>query len=253
MDRRTFVSGLIGAAATASGELPANAQNANPANLLAPDRTQRLLAGARKEGVLNLYSSAIAEHMNAVAAAFEKTYGIRVKTWRGGSEEILQRAVTESRGGRYDMDVAETAAMQIMAISKEKLLQPVVTPVAADLMPEAMIAGEPWLPSRLVVFTGAYNTKIIRAADLPKSYEDLLDPKWKGKLGIEADDNNFLMALCGALGEAKGLKLFGDIVAKNGISVRKGHTLIANLVASGEVPVALTVYYHEVEPMKRTG
>jgi spermidine/putrescine-binding protein len=125
MDRRTFVSGLIGAAVTGSGELSANAQNANPANLSGADRTQRLLAGARKEGVLNLYSSAIAEHMNAVAAAFEKTYGIRVKTWRGGSEEILQRAFTESRGGRYDMDVAETAAMQIMAISKEKLLQPV--------------------------------------------------------------------------------------------------------------------------------
>jgi iron(III) transport system substrate-binding protein len=253
MDRRAFVSGFIGAAIAASADLPADAQNANPANLTGPDRTQKLIAGARKEGELNLYSSAIAEHMNAVASAFEKTYGITVRTWRGGSEEILQRAVTEARGGRFDVDVAETAAMQIMAITKEKLLQPIVTPAATDLMPQAIIAGEPWLPSRIVVFTGAYNTKLIPAAELPKRYEDLLNPKWKGKLGIEADDNNFLMALCGALGEDKGLKLFGDIVAKNGISVRKGHTLIANLVASGEIPVALTVYYHEVEPLKRTG
>src|SRR5437588_4332322 len=253
MDRRNFVSGLLVAGVAASVEFPAHAQATNPANLSGPDRTQRLIAGAKKEGVLNLYSSAIAEHMNAVTAAFEKTYGVKVRIWRGGSEEILQRAVTEARGGRYDMDVAETAAMQIMAISREKLLQPVVTPVAADLMPQSMIAGEPWLPSRIVVFTGAYNTKVIPAAEIPRSYEDLLKPRWKGKLGIEADDNNWLMALCSVLGEEKGLKLFGDIVAKNGISVRKGHTLIANLVASGEIPVALTVYYHEVEPLKRAG
>ena len=228
-------------------------QPAGPANLAGPGRSRQLLAGARKEGVLNLYSSAIMEHMNAVTAAFERTYGVRVRIWRGGSEEILQRTVTEARGGRFDVDVVETAAMQIIAIGREKLLEPVQTPVAAELMPEAIIAGEPWLPSRIVVFTGACNTRLIPPADVPKRYDDLLDPKWQGKLGIEADDNNWLMALCTALGEARGLKLFSDIVAKIGMSVRKGHTLLANLVASGEVPIGLSVYYHEVEPLKREG
>jgi len=252
MDRRRFVAGLTGAALASSGPAIA-AQTEDPAHLTGADRTQRLIAGAKKEGVVNLYSSASAEHMNAVATAFEKTYGIRVKMWRGGSEEILQRAVTEARGGRYDMDVAETAAMQAIAIGREKLLQPVQTPLASELMPEAIIPGEAWLPSRIIVFTGAYNTRVIAPQDVPRSLDDLLNPKWKGKLGIEADDNNWLMALCSTLGEDKGLKLFGDIVAKNGMSVRKGHTLLANLVASGEVPVALSVYYHEVEPLKRTG
>ena len=60
------------------------------------------------------------------------------------------------------------------------------------------------------------------------------------------------MALCGAMGEQQGLALFQKIVTTNGLSVRKGHTLMANLVASGEVPVALTIYYHEVEPLKHT-
>lgn len=250
LDRRAVVSGLAGLAATAN---IATARAQAAAHLTGSDRTQRLLAAAKKEGGLNLYSSAVADHMNAVAAAFEKTYGIPVKTWRGGSEEIVQRAVTEARGGRFDMDVAETAAMQTMEVARERLLEPVQTPVSANLMPQASIPGEPWLPSRIVVFTGAYNTKVIPAAELPKSYEDLLAPKWKGKLGIEADDNNWLMALCSSLGEDKGLKLFGDIVARNGMSVRKGHTLLANLVASGEVPIGLSVYYHEVEPLKRSG
>lgn len=252
-NRRAFVGGLTGAALTAALSTKIQSQTVSPAHLTGADRTQRLIAAAKKEGVLNLYSSAIADHMNGVTAGFEKTYGIPVKTWRGGSEEILQRAVTEARGGRFDMDVAETAAMQIMKMAHEKLLEPVETPVAAELMGPAKIPGQPWLPSRIIVFTGAYNTKLIAARDLPKSYDELLNPKWKGKLGIEADDNNWLMALCSSMGEARGLKLFGDIVAQNGISVRKGHTLLANLVASGEVPVALSVYYHEVGPLKRRG
>ncbi len=251
--RRGFVGGLSGAALTAALARQGRAQTVSPAHLAGPDRMQRLIAAAKKEGVLNLYSSATADHMNAVTAAFEKTYGIPVKTWRGGSEEILQRAVTEARGGRFDMDVAETAAMQIMEIAHERLLEPVETAAAADLMPQARIPGQPWLPSRIIVFTGAYNTKLIAPKDLPKSYDELLNPKWQGKLGIEADDNNWLMALCSSMGEARGLKLFGDIVAQNGISVRKGHTLLANLVASGEVPMALSVYYHEVAPLKRSG
>jgi len=138
-------------------------------------------------------------------------------------------------------------------LDREKLLQQIETPMRADLMSGTIIQGAPWLPSRLVVFTGAYNTNLVKKSDLPKRYEDLLDPKWKGKLAIEADDNNWLMALSGALGEEKAVKLFRDIVAKNGLSVRKGHTLMANLVASGEVPIALTVYHHEVGPLKRAG
>jgi iron(III) transport system substrate-binding protein len=184
-------------------------------------------------------------------AAFEQKYGVKVRLWRGGSEEILQRIVTEARGGRFDMDVVETASPQIIAIAREKLLRIVETPAAADLMREAANGGQPFFPSRLIVFSGAYNTNLVKPSEAPKTYADLADPKWKGKLAIEADDNNWLMALAEVLGEDKGVALFRSIVAKNGISVRKGHTLMANLVASGEVPIALSVYYHEVEPLKR--
>jgi iron(III) transport system substrate-binding protein len=252
MERRSFVKSAAMAALLAPSLARAQEQ-ADPAHFSGADRTARLIAGARKEGFLNLYSSAITEHMNAVTAAFEKAYGVKVRLWRGGSEEILQRTVTEARGGRFDVDVVETASPQIFAIGREKLLQEVQTPVAADLMRDAILPGQPFLPSRLIIFTGAYNTNLIKKSDLPKIYADLADPKWKGKLGIEADDNNWLMALSGALGEDKAVALFRDIVTKNGISVRKGHTLMANLVASGEVPVALTIYYHEVEPLKRSG
>ncbi len=251
MKRRIFLQSI--AAASLSPLVARAAAPELPAQYSGADRMQRLVAGAKKEGFLNLYSSAITEHMNVVIAGFQKQYGVKVRLWRGGSEEILQRAVTEARGRRFDLDVVETASPQIIAMGREKLLTPVATPVAAELMRDAIIPGEPWLPARIVLFTGAYNTNAVKKADLPKTYADLANPKWKGKLGIEADDNNWLMALCTALGEQQGLALLQKIVVTNGLSVRKGHTLMANLVASGEVPMGLTIYYHEVEPLKRSG
>ena len=107
--------------------------------------------------------------------------------------------------------------------------------------------------TRLNVFVQAYNTKAVRKQDLPRTWEDLLDPKWKGKLGIEQEDSDWLAGLFGDLGEVKGTKLFKEIVAKNGMSVRKGHTLLTQLVVSGEVPLALTVYNYKAEQFKGKG
>jgi iron(III) transport system substrate-binding protein len=110
-----------------------------------------------------------------------------------------------------------------------------------------------WTATRLNIFALGYNTRLVKKEDLPKSYRDLLDPKWKGKLGIEAEDTDWFAGVVSDMGEAEGLKLFREIVDANGISVRKGHTLLTNLVASGEVPLALTVYNYSAEQLKQKG
>ena len=89
--------------------------------------------------------------------------------------------------------------------------------------------------------------------ELPKTYADLLNPRWKGRLSIEATDDDWFASVVRSLGEDKGLKLFRDIVAQNGLSVRRGHTLLTNLVASGEVPLALTIYNFTAEQVKQKG
>jgi iron(III) transport system substrate-binding protein len=81
----------------------------------------------------------------------------------------------------------------------------------------------------------------------------LLDPRWKGRLAIEAGDEDWFAGVVSALGEAHGLRLFRQLVATNGVSVRRGHTLLTNLVASGEVALALTVYNFTAEQLKRKG
>jgi len=217
------------------------------------DRTQRLVEGAKKERTLSMYTSAQGDDMGALVAAFEKKYGIKVSMWRASSEKVLQRAVTEARANRFAVDVLETNGPELESMHREKILQKVASPHHADLIAPALRPHGEWVGTRLNVFVQAYNTKLVKKEELPKSWEDLLHPRWKGKLGIEAEDSDWLAGLMEDLGETQGTKLFKDIVARNGISVRKGHTLLTQLVASGEVPFALTVYNYKAEQLKMKG
>jgi iron(III) transport system substrate-binding protein len=235
-----------------TGSAPAWAQ-ADIATYQGADRTQRLIDGAKKERTFTIYTSATVDDMAALTAAFEKKYGIKPQVWRASSENIIQRASTEARGGRFDVDVFETDGVAMEAMHREKLLQVVKAPVLSDLIPAAIPPHGEWIGDRVQIFTAAYNTNLVKKADLPKSYEDLTNPKWKGKLGIEAADYDWFSAIVTDMGEEKGLQLFREIVTKNGLSVRKGHTLLANLVVSGEVPLALTTYLYKVLQLKNDG
>ncbi|OGA22714.1 MAG: ABC transporter substrate-binding protein [Betaproteobacteria bacterium RIFCSPLOWO2_02_FULL_65_24] len=251
--RSAAVLGMLGVLAAPVLAQTKGAPGGDIATYAGPDRMQRLIEGARKEGRVSVYNSAPVKDMAVLSAAFEKKYGIKVTVWRASSENILQRAVAESRGGRFDVDVFETNGPEMEALHREKLLREVRSPTHADLMKEAITPHREWIGTRLNIFSIAYNTKLVKKEELPKSYEELLNPRWKGRLGIESTDHDWFAGVVGEMGEAKGLKLFKDIVATNGMSVRTGHTLLANLVASGEVPMALTVYNYMAEQLKNGG
>jgi iron(III) transport system substrate-binding protein len=218
-----------------------------------PDRTERLIAGAKKEGSLTLYTSLTVDDMKVFGGAFEKKYGIKVNLWRSSSEDILQRAVMEAHGGRFDVDAVETSAAEMESLHREKLLQEVRSPYLAELSPAALLPHREWVGDRLNFITAAYNTNLVRKADLPKSYDDLLDPRWKGKITMEGDDSVWFGALVSALGEQKGLSLFRALSRGNGLSLRKGHSLIMNLLASGEVAFTITAYQYRIEQLKKAG
>jgi iron(III) transport system substrate-binding protein len=235
---------------------PAVAQSTDVAALasyLGPDREQRLIAGARREGELTLYTSMQMESSAPLLKAFEDKYGIKFHVWRGAGKDILRRAVAEAQANRADLDIVESDGFALEALYRETLLQAVKSPYHADLIPEALRPQGQWVGTRVNIFTGVYNTNLAKKETLPRRYEDLLDPRFKGALGIEADDYDWFGMVVGLLGEEAGLKLFRDIVAANGISVRKGHTLLTNLVAAGEVPIGLTVFMQNVDVAKKNG
>jgi len=258
ISRRQVIQAGALALGSSAAWWPAQAQpsagaTAAIASLSGPDRLKKLAEGARKEGLLNIYTSMPVDDANALTSAFEQRYGVKSRVWRSGSEKILQRGLLEAKANRFEADIFETNGPEMEVLSREKILQECKSPYLQDLIPQAVRPHREWIATRLNIFTGAYNTRLIRKEDLPKTYNDLLDPKWKGKLAVEADDHDWLASTVMAMGEAKGIALFRDIVRKNGVSVRKGHTLLANMVASGEVPLALTLYNYKVEQMKNAG
>ena len=218
-----------------------------------PDREQKLLEGARKEGSFNLYTSMIAPDQDVLSDAFTKKYGIKLQYWRASSEALLQRLVAEARAGRFDADVVDNNVAQVEALRRERLLQKVESPRQAGLIAEAVPAHKEWVGNSIDLIIQGYNSNKIKPADLPKTYQDLLNPKWKGQLGVEATDQHWFAAILEELGHDAGMELFKKIVDTNGISVRNGHALLANMVASGEVPLALTVYQYLPTEIKRKG
>ncbi len=217
------------------------------------DREQFLAQGAKKEGEVAVYTSLISEDLAALSAAFEKKYGVKVKGWRAGSEKVLQRALTEARAHREGADVIETNGPELESMYREKILQTFKSPHLKNLAREAIRPHGQWVGTRINMFVQMYNTKLVRKEDLPKKFADLADARWKGKLGIEAQDEDWFATVVKGEGEEQGLRLFRQIGKSNGFSVRKGHTLIASLVASGEIAFALTTYSHGAEKMKQKG
>lgn len=215
-----------------------------------PDRQARLLAAAKAEGgELSVYH--VYPALTRITQAFTAKYGIPVKPWRASSETVLQRLVSEARGNRHEADVVQNNAPENEAACREKLLMEMRSPAQANIIPQAVPPHGCWVGFAIDIFIAAYNTTKVRKDELPRTYEELLDPKWKGRLGIEAEDHHWFAELSAALGEQRTHKLFRDLVAGNGLSVRKGHSLLANLVASGEIPLALTTYSWTPEQLKQ--
>lgn len=217
------------------------------------DRHERLMEGARKEGSLLFYTTFPTEYADQLIEPFKKKYGVKVDAWRARSEIVLRKVISEARAGSPHVDVITVFSPAAEALRRENLLQEIHSPHHKDLVRSAVPAHREWVATLQHVFVQAYNTDKVRKEDLPRSYRDLLAPKWKGRLAIEGDDHEWMSSVIADLGRAEGVKFFRDLVANNGLSVRSGHPLLTNLVASGEVPLALTVYQYSVEQAKKKG
>jgi len=245
-----FLIAVVLAAASASFAVEPTPGVAAVASYRGADRTERLIAAAKQEGELMLYSSLTQDDQLRLAADFKRRYGITVKFWRGSQAHILQRVLGETRGGRFEFDVIETNAPQVEAIAREKLLQKMNSPYLEEqLLPEGIPAHGEWAPDRLNLIVYAYNTDAVKAAEVPRTWQELLDAKWKRRIGMESTNVEWFAALVQSMGEKAGLDLFRRL-GENGVSVRTGHNHSAALVAAGEIPLMLGIYSHDAERMK---
>jgi iron(III) transport system substrate-binding protein len=206
--------------------------------------------GARREGKVVWYSTVT--EANDLAKQFQIKYPfIRVEVFRMSTEQFLNRITNEVRAGTYGYDVVRATGIDMYPAINMGLLQPYDSP-------ERKAYGSAWkddkglwtsTDDRITVL--GYNTRLVAEADVPKSWEDLLSPKWKGNIGMDPGDYDLYLGYENRWGTAKALSYFKRL-AQQDIQFRRGHTLLSQLVVAGEMPLAF-VYLHRAEAMKAQG
>jgi iron(III) transport system substrate-binding protein len=245
---RTALLVLLAACAPAAAQSPE--KNAGVYLYEGADRAQRLLEGARREGALVVYTSLATSESVPLTQAFEKKYGVKVELWRSLSEQIMRRALNEARARRHSVDVIETNAPEVEALARERVTARFSSPYIADIPAWGVPAHRLWVADRVDFFVVAFNTGKVKRSELPATYEGFLDPKWKGRIGLEATDQEWLAGLAKHWGEKRAIEFLRALAAMRP-DVRRGHVLLSEMVSAGEVPVSLTNYASNADSMKR--
>jgi iron(III) transport system substrate-binding protein len=214
------------------------------------DRTQKLSEGAKREGQVTLYSGMIVNQaLRPVVAAFQKKYPfVRMTYWRGDSENIESKLSAEMRANNLIADVVEGTGIGELAV-RSGLAQPAWSPQLAGIPERLRDPRRVWVPTRMSYFSIAYNTRLVPAGTAPKTYEELLDPKWKGKMAWPAITHVgaplFITNLRLAWGEDKALAYLKRLRAQSIVNFGAGNprTLVDRVIA-GEYPIALQIFAH---------
>ena len=139
---------------------------------------------AKKEGKIVVYGSVVPQAMDGLHQAFKKKYGIDVEYWRGSSTQVSERALTEWRAGKPGFDIVEGNRGVQLIMKSEGLFQKFVPPSSDKFPAQFKEKDELITPWRVLPISILYNTELVKAADLPKTFDDLLNPKWNGKISI---------------------------------------------------------------------
>jgi len=221
------------------------------ANYKGKDREQVLIEGAKKEGGLSFYSSMNAKDSKPLVDGFQKKYPfIKVDLFAGLGEAVASRMITEHKGGRFTADTFCGTNINTEKVRREGLLVPFYTP-AQDIYDKKFIdADRYWVPIFHIILTFVYNTSEIN--DPPKTWQELLTPKWKGKLSLEDTDEVWLINLYKAWGEAKAKDYFTRL-GKQELKIVHGHSVMQQMLIAGEVVATPTQYLHQAIGDKKTG
>ncbi len=210
----------------------------------------KLIEATKKEGKLVWYTSTSVTESKPLLDDFEKLYPfLRGEIFRASGEKTLNRIMTEGRAGRWDFDVVTIS--EVDALMDAKLLAPYKSPEAKNFISEFKDPDGYWTADYVNYMTVGYNPKLVSDKEAPKSWEDLLDGKWKGKLAMDQEEYTWYATLKKTWGKEKTLK-YMRALAKQNIEWRKGHTLITQMMAAGEFPLSI-VYAHRSEGMKQKG
>src|SRR5262245_4352089 len=213
----------------------------------------KVLEGARKEGRLVLYTGMDTEEANLYANEFSKKYPyVKTEIFRSNGEKVQARFLVEHRAGVHSADIFQTSIIQVYQLKNANLLARYASEEATTYAAGFKDPQGYWTAFYQIPYVVGYNTRMVAQKDVPGSYEDLLNPRWKGFIGLETEEYQWFYHMLQIMGRDKGLEYMKKFAAQN-LQMRKGHTLLAQLVAAGEMAIATVVYSNRIERMKGTG
>ncbi|MBI4528039.1 MAG: extracellular solute-binding protein [Deltaproteobacteria bacterium] len=220
----------------------------------APSRGQDArLAKAREERKVVVYNTTTVPDMQRLSDEFRKKYPfLEVESFRSAGERLIQKIITEIRAGRYLADAYIISGLQMWLLRDAGHVVPYLSPEREGVMKAFKDQPGYWTGVYFNLEVIGYNTNLVSQREFPKKWEDLLDPRWKGRMMLEAEDIPWFASLLQLLGEEKAMD-FARRLAKQQLQIRRGHTLISQLVAAGESALSPTVRVNIAETLKKKG
>lgn len=213
----------------------------------------RLVAEAKKDARMVIYTSVSTEYASALTRGFEQKYPfIKTDVFRSGHEKILSRLNVEQKTGRFAADVVSVGEFETYHLREMGLTAPYKS-VSADAFPDGFKDAEGYwtdLYDNLIVV--AYNTTKVKREETPKRYEDLLKPDWKGRMAMDTHDERWFANMLNLMGEDEGTALMRGLAAQE-IQMRRGRTLITQLLLAGEFDLQITAYWYRVHLLRKSG
>ena len=209
-----------------------------------------LIEGAKKEGKVVWYAAMNINDSNALLSRFEKKYPfIKTELLRAGAEQLLNRILTEDSAGRSALDLVNLTT--INALKRRGLLQLHRSQEFQAYPQEFKDTDGYWATLYNNYYVIGYNSKMVPQKDAPRNWDDFLDPKWKGRIGMDQEEYEWYAATINYWGNEKAQK-FHRALAKQEVHWNRGHTMISQLMAAGEFPLGI-VYAHRIESMRKSG
>jgi ABC-type Fe3+ transport system substrate-binding protein len=216
----------------------------------AADADPALVAAAQKEGQVVWYSTLIVNQiLRPLADAFEKKYpGIRMQYSRATNSDTALKIINESRARRLQADMFD-GTNSIYPLLEAKLVAAYPPKAAASYPAEIKDPNGYWTAMNLFFLTAGYNTSQIKPADVPRTYQDLLDPKWKGKIAWTNDPTpqgppGFVHNILTIMGQDKGMAYLRTFATQEPVFIPASQRVVLDKVISGEYPLAVMTFNH---------
>jgi len=214
---------------------------------------EAIIQAAKKEAALVVYTSMTVDQAQKLNDAYRAKYPfIQPTMFRAVGERLLTKIMAEAQARRYDFDVVQSAETQAYFLKKRNLLAKYISPEVKNIQKPFFDPEGYWAAVYMMPNVIGYNTRLLKRNEVPQSDEDLLNPKWKGRIGMDYSKPEWFAWKLKRMGEEKGLDYMKKLGAQE-FKLYSGLTILTGLLAAGEFPLVLNTYLHNIEDAKRKG